>query len=100
MVSKYVREIRNNFEHFDERLEDWTTLSKRRNLIDSNIRDISSIEGFDIEGFDLEDYLRNLNPYTWELTFRGEVYNLQPITQAVQALYSIAETESKKRIIN
>lgn len=66
LMPKYVREIRNNFEHFDEGLGNWTTLSKKRNLIDSHIGDISSIEGFD-----LEDYLRNLNSYTWELTFRG-----------------------------
>lgn len=92
LISKYVRKIRNNFEHFDERLHDQNTLSKRRNSIDLNIGDISSIEGFDPEG-----YLRNLNPYTWELIFRGEVYNLKAIIQAVQALHSIAENEFKKQ---
>lgn len=82
LISKEVTGIRNVFEHFDERLYTWATLSKRHNMVDSCIGDMSSIEGIDPN-----DYLRNLNPNTWELTFQGKAYNLKTIIEAIQDLH-------------
>jgi hypothetical protein len=89
LISKEVTGIRNAFEHFDERLYSWATLSKRHNIVDSCIGDISIFEGIDPN-----DYLRNLNPNTWELTFQGKVYNLKTIIEAIHDLHTVAKTQA------
>ena len=76
------RNFRNRFEHFDERLEEWATSSKRHNFVDSNIGPASKIVGID-----QEDFLRNFNPTNWTLTFRGDKYELKPIIKAIDELY-------------
>jgi hypothetical protein len=81
------RDFRNSFEHFDERLERWAKSSKRHNFIDSNLGSSNMIKGID-----QEDYLRNFNPENWVLTFRGDKYELEPIKNAINELY----TEVKK----
>lgn len=42
-----LREIRNDLEHFDEKLDKWATSSKRRNLADLNIMPPGSIMGLE-----------------------------------------------------
>jgi len=78
------RKFRNHFEHFDERLEDWATSSKRHNFIDSNIGPLNMM----IAGIDQQDFLRNFDPTTWTLTFRGDKYELKPIVEVIYDLYS------------
>jgi hypothetical protein len=85
------RTFRNHFEHFDERLEDWATASQRRNFVDSNVMPPGAIAGIDPA-----DYLRNLDPVGWTLTFRGDSYALRPVIQAVQDLWEIAAFEAAK----
>jgi hypothetical protein len=63
------RDLRNHFEHFDERLEDWATSSARHNFVDSCIGNLKKMMG----GVDATDCLRNLDPATMCLTFGGEV---------------------------
>lgn len=87
LISKEITDIRNVFEHFDERLYRWATLSKRHNIVDSCIGDISSLKGMEPE-----DYLRNLDTRTWELTFQGKVYNLKTIIEAIHDLHAVAKT--------
>ena len=72
------RIFRNHFEHFDDRLEEWATSSTRRNFVDSNVGPIDMIRDIDPG-----DYLRNFNPATWTVTFRGDSYELKPIIQEV-----------------
>jgi hypothetical protein len=50
------RIFRNHFEHFDERLEQWATSSKRHNFADSNVGPPNMIVGIDPE-----DFLRNFD---------------------------------------
>jgi hypothetical protein len=76
------RTFRNHFEHFDERLESWAGSSKRHNIADSNI----GPEGM-IAGLDLGDYLRNFDPNTYCLTFRGDSYLLHPILLELKLLH-------------
>lgn len=85
------RHFRNHFEHFDERLEAWATKSKRRNLVDSCVGPADFISVIDPE-----DYLRNFDTSSYGVTFQGDVYQLQPIVDAVVELYPIAAAESDK----
>jgi len=85
------RKFRNHFEHFDERLEDWATSSKRHNFIDSNIGPSNMIVGADPE-----DFLRNFDPTTWTLTFRGDKYELKPIIEIIYDLYPRVSAEANK----
>jgi len=86
------RNFRNRFEHFDERLEEWATSSKRQNFIDSNIGLVSKMVGI----VDQEDCLRNFNPTSWTLTFRGDQYALKPILEAIDELYPKVSAEANK----
>jgi len=85
------RKFRNHFEHFDERLEKWATSSKRRNFVDSNIGPLGAIGGFDPG-----DYLRNFDPGNFAVTFRGDVYELKPVINALQELWQKAKVEADK----
>lgn len=77
--------MRNHFEHFDDRLDQWATASRRRNFVDSNIAPLSAIRGVDPE-----DFLRNLDPTSLTLTFRGDTgdtYDLQAVETALSEIY-------------
>jgi hypothetical protein len=80
------RTFRNHFEHFDERLEQWASTSKRRNLVDSSFLTPGAIKGIDPE-----DFLRNLNPGTLTLTFRGDTYELTTVEAALREIHRVAE---------
>ncbi len=76
------RAFRNHFEHFDERLEQWATSSQRHNFVDSNVGPLSAIGGIDPT-----DCLRNLDPTSFALTYRGDTYALKPVAEAAQTLW-------------
>ena len=80
-----LRTFRNRFEHFDERLEQWTMSSKRRNFVDSNVGSPGSIVGVDPG-----DFLRNFDTENFAVTFRGDHYPLRPIAEAIEELWSAA----------
>jgi hypothetical protein len=75
------RRFRNHFEHFDERLEDWATSSHRHNIADSNIGPPNMIVGLDPS-----DFLRNFDTSRFAITFRGDVYEVRPIIEAIRPL--------------
>jgi len=77
-----TRDFRNYFEHFDERLEDWARQSKSRNFVDSNIGSITNA----ITGIDPKDFIRNFDPNTFELTFRGDLYQLNPVINEIKEI--------------
>ena len=76
------RKFRNHFEHFDERLEEWATSSERRNFADSSIGPPGMIVGLEPG-----DFLRNFDTTNFAVTFRGDVYHLQPVTEAIRELW-------------
>ena len=81
------KNIRNVFEHYDERIESWVNSSKRRHISDMNI----SISGFSaIPDLDPIDCMRNLDisrdRKNLTLTFHGESYNLTMTKHAVTEL--------------
>ncbi|HEX2279032.1 MAG TPA: hypothetical protein VHN13_18205, partial [Candidatus Tectomicrobia bacterium] len=73
------RTFRNHFEHFDARLEDWAVSSEHRTFVDANIGPTGMISGFDPG-----DCLRNFDPHTFTITFRGDHYHLPPIVEATE----------------
>lgn len=85
------RTFRNHFEHFDERIEQWATSSQRHNFADSNV----GPQGM-IVGLDPRDYLRNFDTTNFAVTYRGDVYPLEPIVEAVQSLWQKAVVEAQK----
>jgi len=85
------RVFRNHFEHFDERLEEWASSSERKNLVDSSI-----VPPGAIAGIDAGDFLRNLDPTTLAVTFRGDSYALRPLAQALAELHARAKAETER----
>jgi len=85
------RTFRNHFEHFDERLEEWATSSRRKNFVDSNVGPSGMIS--EIES---TDYLRNLDTTQHEVTFRGDTYPLRPLVEALRELHVKAAAEAAK----
>jgi hypothetical protein len=84
--------MRNNFEHFDERLERWWNESKRHNYADMNI----GPKGGYIFGLETIDMFRLFDPNTTDLTFWGEEFNIQAIvTEAQNILPRLLKEASK-----
>jgi hypothetical protein len=79
------RTFRNHFEHFDERLERWAASWERQNFVDSNVLPEDAITDLATS-----DYLRDLDPVTKKLTFRGDEYLLRPMIDAVSKLWERA----------
>ncbi len=83
--------MRNNFEHFDERLEKWWFDSQKHNYVDFNIGNK------DVFGnHDPIDYFRNFDPVTTELYFWSQEFNIQEITNEVQMIYPKLQEEANK----
>jgi len=80
------RTFRNHFEHFDERLDSWARSSERKNFADSNIGPLGMIDGLDAG-----DYIRNYDPTTQTVAFRGDVYHLGPVIAALRELHALAK---------
>ena len=74
--------MRNNFEHFDERLDHWWATSARHNCVDFNIVPQNAIAGVDEI-----DMFRNLDPATGELTFWGQLFNIKELIDEVRRIY-------------
>jgi len=75
------RTFRNHFEHFDERIETWVAAQETSNLVDSNIVPREMVAGLPEAAF-----LRNLDPTTLVLSFRGDEYDLRKVSEDVRDL--------------
>ncbi len=89
------RTFRNHFEHFDERLEQWATSSERRMFIDSNVgpSGMRLVGGLNIQP---ADYLRNFDTTNFAVTFRGDVYHLHLLIDAISDLRGEANRATKQ----
>jgi hypothetical protein len=81
--------IRNDFEHFDHRLDDWWAKSSAHNYIDMNIVD-GGVSAAEIDTF------RNFNPATGDLVFWGNRYNIHAIIAEVQRILPLVAAEAQK----
>ena len=86
-----LREVamRNNFEHFDERLDRWWKESKRHSLVDFNL-------GLLVHGIEDIDIFRNFDPKSKEVIFGGQRFNLQKLVDETQRILPLLEAEANK----
>lgn len=73
--------MRNNFEHFDERLDRWWRESKDHRFADTNVMPSSAIHGFDEI-----DRFRAFDSKTGELSFWGDEFNIPEIVNEVRRI--------------
>lgn len=87
-------ELRNHFEHYDERIDRWWKNSPRHNHVDRMIGPPSAISGIDDE-----DRFRVLDPSGPDgpqIVFWGQTFDLQPIASECERIMAIAEVEASK----
>ena len=84
--------IRNDYEHLDERIEEWWETSPDHNIADMTIgpRDSFALLGSE------KSVMRLLDPTTGEVTFWGNELNIPSIVNEVHRILPIAEAESRK----
>jgi hypothetical protein len=79
----YVRTIRNHFEHYDERIEDW--FNKNNSLVYRDLR----INPFEPRPWSFPQFFhRSYNPVSKKLSFRGETIDL---ARVINSLLEIRE---------
>jgi hypothetical protein len=76
------REMRDHFEHFDERLDNWVQTQRSNRLADRTIAPVGYLD----EMFGTGNCLRNLDPKLFVITFRDSNYELLPVLEAVHDL--------------
>lgn len=84
-------DMRNNFEHYDERLDRWWRESPQHNQLDRMIGPPDMVVGID----DL-DRFRVYDPTTNDIVFWGERFNVQAIATEVDRVLPIAEHEANR----
>lgn len=84
-------EMRNNFEHMDQRLDQWWSRSKTRNHLDRMIGPPAVWPEFD----DI-DRFRVYDPATASIVFWGQTFPLQPIAAECDRLLAVAEAEASR----
>ena len=85
------RKMRNNFEHLDERLDEWWETSKSHNYADLNIGAISTIPIPDAI-----DQFRLFDPNTADVVFWGQQFNLRSLIDEVHGLLPKLRAEAMK----
>lgn len=75
------RDLRDHFEHYDERLDDWAENSPNKNIVDNMIGPRRAIGGDAIKDSDI---MRLYDPATKQLVFRGESFDMQALVAAVE----------------
>ena len=83
---KYMN-MRNNFEHLDERIDDWHRDSKTRRFIDMNFGDVAKV----FPGVDEIDFFRNYDPVTLDIRFAGLTVNFNAIAAEVERVRRVVE---------
>ena len=83
--------MRNNFEHFDERLEKWWLESQQHNYCDFNIMPKSTVKGIAPI-----DWFRSFDPVTSDLCFWSQEFNIQELIAEVQKIYPKLQEEANK----
>lgn len=79
-----ARNLRDHFEHFDERLDDWAERSKNRNIVHTLLGPRSSITGNAVSD---EDIIHHYDPQTKIYAFRGEKFDIQQLADGLSDIY-------------
>lgn len=93
-----ARDLRDNFEHYDERLETFFLSLGPSNfvLIDGNVSP-GGIKRLASHA-DEKQVLRHFGPEAWTLLFCGKTFHLKPVVRAICELLPIAKRESERRV--
>ena len=88
-----LREVtmRNNYEHFDERLDTWWNESPNHNAVDLSVMPRNAIPGIPTNG-----WFRVYDPLTGNLTFWDEDFNVQAIINEIERILPKLEEEANK----
>ena len=78
------RSLRDHFEHFDERLDEWADRSKNRNIIHRLLGPRRSVGGDAIGDGDI---IHHYDPRTKVYAFRGEKFEIEAIATGVNDVY-------------
>ncbi|HMI98050.1 MAG TPA: hypothetical protein VK479_16195 [Micropepsaceae bacterium] len=84
--------MRNNFEHVDERIDEWWQKSKGHNHVDLNIGPKKGMFG----GLEEIDQFRLFDPDTTDITFWGQEFNLRKIVDEVRSIAPKLAQEANK----
>ncbi|HLQ27268.1 MAG TPA: hypothetical protein VK138_15495 [Acidiferrobacterales bacterium] len=74
------RKLRDHFEHFDERLDEWAEASPNKIIVDNMVGPRKAIAGDAIKD---EDIMRMYDPTNKEIVFRGEKFNVQTLVDGI-----------------
>ena len=84
--------IRNDFEHFDERIDYWVINSKSHNYMDKSIGNIGL--GQAVAGIDSKDSFRWFNFQEMTLSFCGKNYDLKSLFDYIGSVKSVLTSTS------
>jgi len=79
-----TRNIRNSFEHIDERIEDWADQASKsgtRPFVDYNVGLLNMFGNIHYT-----QLMRHFNPDDYSIIFRGEVYHIKSVIEAIEAI--------------
>ena len=79
----HPRDMRNHYEHFDERLDEWYRSSKSHNYVDVSVSSKAAIHGVDEI-----DMFRTYDPQTGDLSFWGDKFNINQLVEEIRRLYA------------
>lgn len=82
--SVQARTLRDHFEHFDERLDDWAERSKNRNIVGKLLGPRNAIGGNAIQDSDI---IHHYDPATKIYAFRGEKFDIQELATGLDDIY-------------
>ena len=81
-IDPRLTRVRDDFEHYDERIDSWIINSKRHNYADKNLGSVSPSGA--IKGLDPKDSFRWYNPQTKILYFCSNEYPLEELYSYIQ----------------
>ena len=84
------RSLRDHFEHFDERLDDWAESSRNRNIVFRLLGPATLIGG---DAIDARDIIYHYDPAIKIFGFRGEHFDIQALASGLSDIY--AKTNEK-----
>jgi hypothetical protein len=83
--------MRNNFDHYDERLDEWWATSKQHNHVDNIVG-----PGTVVSGANPRDMFRVLDTATMEVVFWGQRFALRAIITEAERLLPVVSAEAHK----
>jgi hypothetical protein len=86
-------DIRNDYEHLDERIERWWDTSENHNVVDFFIGPRGAFGG---PGLGDRDMMRWFDPTTGDVIFWGNELNIPSVMGEINRIHPIAEGEARK----